>query len=260
MSSSHTPSPESPPSAVETRVALVTGASGGLGRACCAALAARGDHVVVVDLDADAAAELAADLRREGGSAEGIGADVASRTDVERAITRVVEERGRIDVVVNLAGIIRNQVLAKIADEDFDALMDVHVKGTLNTMRAAVPLMRAAGYGRIVNTSSIAFNGAIAGVAYGAAKGAIVGMTRSAAMESAKNGVTVNCIAPGLVNAGVFLTVPEDYQQEQIAKIPAKRMGEPSEIAACVAFLTSPDASYVTGQTLAICGGLSLGF
>lgn len=260
MSQPQTPPAEPPSPAPGPRVAFVTGASGGLGRACCAALAARGDHVVVVDLDGAAADAVAGDLRRDGGAARGLGLDVASRSDVERAIDQVVAEHGRIDVVVNLAGIIRNQTLGKIEDADFDALMDVHVKGTLNTMRAAVPLMRAAGYGRVVNTSSIALNGAIAGVGYGAAKGAIVGMTRSAAMESAKNGVTVNCVAPGLVNAGVFLTVPEDYQQQQIAKIPAKRMGEPSEIASCVAFLTSPDASYVTGQTLTICGGLSLGF
>ncbi|MBF6619048.1 MAG: SDR family oxidoreductase [Patulibacter sp.] len=260
MSSSQTPFPEPTSSASESRVALVTGATGGLGRACSAALAARGDHVVVVDLDGEAADRVAAELQGAGGSAQGIGADVTSRTDVERVIAQVVERHGRIDVLVNLAGIIRNQTLPKVTDEDFDALMGVHVKGTLNTMRAAVPLMREAGYGRIVNTSSIALNGAIAGVSYGAAKGAIVGMTRSAAMESAKHGITINCVAPGLVNAGVFLTVPEDYQQEQIAKIPAKRTGEPSEIAACVAFLTSPDASYVTGQTLTICGGLSLGF
>jgi 3-oxoacyl-[acyl-carrier protein] reductase len=260
MSPSQTSSPESTSPATEARVALVTGASGGLGRACCAALAARGDHVVVVDLDGEAAAGVAAELQRDGGSAQGIAVDVTSRADVERAIADVVAQHGRIDVVVNLAGIIRNQTLPKVTDEDFDALMDVHVKGTLNTMRAVVPLMRDAGYGRIVNTSSIAFNGAIAGVSYGAAKGAIVGMTRSAAMESARHGITINCVAPGLVNAGVFLTVPDDYQQEQIAKIPAKRTGEPSEIAACVAFLTSPDASYVTGQTLTICGGLSLGF
>ncbi len=245
---------------IDGRVALVTGGTGGLGRACAAALAARGDHVVVADLDGAAASTVAEDLRRDGGSAQGIGLDVSSRADVDGAIEQIVAEHDRIDVVVNLAGIIRNQVLGKIEDRDFDALIDVHVKGTLNTMRAAVPRMRAAGYGRIVNTSSIAFNGAIAGVSYGAAKGAIVGMTRSAAMESAKYGVTINCVAPGLVNAGVFLTVPDDYQQQQIAKIPAQRTAEPSEIAACVAFLSSPDASYVTGQTLTICGGLSLGF
>jgi 3-oxoacyl-[acyl-carrier protein] reductase len=185
---------------------------------------------------------------------------VSDRAAVEEAVRSIVDSHGRLDIVVNLAGVIRNQLLVKIEDDDFDLVLATHVRGTLNTMRAAIPHMRERGYGRIVNTSSLAARGSIAGASYGAAKGAIEGLTRSAAIEVARYGITVNCVAPGLIAAGMFLTVPQSYQEESAAKIPMQRLGLPEEVAACVSFLASPAASYVTGQTLLICGGLSLGF
>lgn len=241
-------------------VALVTGSGGGLGRACCAALAAKGAHVIAVDLDDVAAEKVAAELRDAGSGASGLGLDVRDPHAVDAAVAAVVEEHGSLDVVVNLAGALRNQVLAKIEDEDFELVLATHLKGTLHTMRAATPAMRANGYGRIVNMSSVAARGSIAGGAYGAAKGGIEGLTRSAAMEVARHGITINCVAPGLVNAGMFLSVDKGYQAEVTARIPMARLGEADEIASCVTFLASPAASYVTGQTLVVCGGLSLGF
>jgi 3-oxoacyl-[acyl-carrier protein] reductase len=241
-------------------VALVTGSVGGLGQACCAALAATGTHVVATDLDQAGADKVAAALRAAGGSASGVGLDVRDGKAVETLIGRVVEERGGIDALVNLAGTLRNGVLVKLDDQDFELVMATHLKGTLHTMRAAIPAMRANGYGRIVNMSSIAARGSIAGAAYGAAKGAIEALTRSAAMEVAGYGITANCVAPGLINAGMFLTVDKEYQESVTARIPMGRLGEPEDVATCVKFLTSADAAYVTGQTLTVCGGLSLGF
>ena len=241
-------------------MALVTGSGGGLGRACCAGLAATGAHVVAIDLDEAAAAAVADDLRADGAGASSLGVDVRDSGAVDAAVAGVVEEHGSVDILVNLAGALRNQTLAKIEDADFELVLATHLKGTLHTMRAVSGPMRAAGYGRIVNTSSIAVRGSISGSAYGAAKGGIEGLTRSAAMEIARHGITVNCIAPGLVNAGMFLTVDKDYQAEVAARVPMLRLGEPEEVASCVEFLASPGASYVTGQTLIICGGLSLGF
>jgi 3-oxoacyl-[acyl-carrier protein] reductase len=240
--------------------ALVTGAVGGLGQACCAALAATGAHVVVADLDESAAAELAARLVANGGSASGVALDVRDPAAVERVVAAAVERSGSLDVVVNLAGTLRNQLLAKIDDDDFELVQATHVKGTLHTMRAAVPSMRANGYGRIVNMSSLAARGSIAGSAYGAAKGAIEGLTRSAAMELARHGITANCVSPGLMRAGMFLTVDPEYQETMAKRIPMGRLGDPEEVAACVTFLASPQSAYVTGQTLMVCGGLSLGF
>lgn len=242
------------------RVALVTGASGGLGRSVSAALACAGLHVVVADLDEPAVAEVAAQIVEEGGSsAQGVVLDVRDPGAAQSVVQGIVDEHGGLDVVVNLAGVLRNQVLTKIVDEDFDLVMATHLKGTLNTMRAAVPHMRERGYGRIVNMSSVAARGSVAGSAYGAAKGAIEALTRSVALETARHGITANCVAPGVIGAGMFTTVDEDYQKELSERIPARRLGEPEEVGACVAFLASPAASYVTGQTLTICGGLSLG-
>jgi NAD(P)-dependent dehydrogenase (short-subunit alcohol dehydrogenase family) len=244
----------------DVAVALVTGAGGGLGRACALDLAGAGRHVVVSDVEAEAAAATAGEVEGAGGSAASIALDVSDRAAVEEAVRSIVDSHGRLDIVVNLAGVIRNQLLVKIEDDDFDLVLATHVRGTLNTMRAAIPHMRERGYGRIVNTSSLAARGSIAGASYGAAKGAIEGLTRSAAIEVARYGITVNCVAPGLIAAGMFLTVPQSYQEESAAKIPMQRLGLPEEVAACVSFLASPAASYVTGQTLMICGGLSLGF
>jgi NAD(P)-dependent dehydrogenase (short-subunit alcohol dehydrogenase family) len=244
----------------DVAVALVTGAGGGLGRACALDLAGAGRHVVVSDVEAEAAAATAGEVEGAGGSAASIALDVSDRAAVEEAVRSIVDSHGRLDIVVNLAGVIRNQLLVKIEDDDFDLVLATHVRGTLNTMRAAIPHMRERGYGRIVNTSSLAARGSIAGASYGAAKGAIEGLTRSAAIEVARYGITVNCVAPGLIAAGMFLTVPQSYQEESAAKVPMQRLGLPEEVAACVSFLASPAASYVTGQTLLICGGLSLGF
>jgi 3-oxoacyl-[acyl-carrier protein] reductase len=241
------------------QVALVTGAAGGLGRASCAMLAMAGAHVVAADVDGEAVSALEGKHGR-GGHISGARLDVRDRAAVETTVAAVVAEFGRIDIVVNLAGVLRNQLLVKIEDNDFDLVIGSHVKGTLNTLRAAIPVMRTHGYGRIVNMSSVALRGSIAGSAYGAAKGAIEGMTRSVAMEVAPHGVTVNCVAPGLTNAGMFLSVDPEYQRASAARIPMRRLGEADEVAACIAFLASKESAYVTGQTLVVCGGLSLGF
>ena len=243
-----------------TRVAFVTGSVGGLGQACCAMLATSGMHVVAADLDAAGAGQVAGELCGAGASASSVGLDVRDPAAVEAAIRSVTEDHGAIDALVNLAGTLRNQMLVKIEDEDFDLVIETHLKGTLHTMRAAVPAMRANGYGRIVNMSSIAARGSIAGSAYGAAKGAIEALTRSAAMEVARHGITANCVAPGLINAGMFLTVDREYQESISARIPMGRLGKAEDVASCVRFLTSPESGYVTGQTLTVCGGLSLGF
>ncbi len=233
-------------------VAIVTGAAGGLGPACCEALARRGHHVVVADLDGTAAQRVAAEL----GAATAAHLDVTDPAEVGELVGRYE----RIDVLVNLAGVIRNALLTKITQEDFRLTLATHVEGTLNTMAAVVPSMRANGYGRIVNTSSIAARGSVAGGSYGAAKGAIEvsDPERCARARVCRDHGQLRRTGP--VDAGIFLTTPEEYRAEVTGRVPMRRLAEPEEIASCIAFLASREASYVTGQTLTVCGGLILGF
>jgi 3-oxoacyl-[acyl-carrier protein] reductase len=242
------------------KVALVTGAAGGLGPAICARLGQAGFSVVAADISEERVAETVAEIAATGVDIEGTRLDVTSTTDVNALVADIVGRHGRIDAVVNLAGVVRNAVVTKITDEDFDLTIATHVNGTLHTMRAVSPSMRAQNYGRIVNMSSIAVRGSLAGGSYGAAKGAIEGLSRAVAIDLAKNGITVNCVAPGVISRGMFRTVPQEYQDEVLARAPMRRAGTPEEVASCVAFLASEEASYITGQTLFVCGGLSLGF
>ena len=243
----------------DARVALVTGAGGGLGRACVVALVDTGFHVVATDLNAELLAELSGGVLSESALTRR-ELDVTDSPAVDQIVGDIVGSLGRIDVLVNLAGVARNQMLHKVSDSEFDLVVATHLLGTMHTMRAVAPVMKAAHYGRIVNMSSIAVRGSIAGSAYAAAKGAIEGLTRAAAMELAPHDITVNCVAPGMVNVGIFLTTPQEYQDEVLARVPAGRAARVEEVADVVAFFASEGASYVTGQSLFVCGGASLGF
>jgi 3-oxoacyl-[acyl-carrier protein] reductase len=237
---------------------VVIGGGGGLGTAICRGLAETGMQVVLADLDSTRAAEVATALRDEGLDVLAEQCDAASGEQVSALAARL-ETAGPVDAVVAMAGVVRNGLLVKVKDEDFNLTIATHLNGTLNALRAFLPAMRTRGYGRFVTMSSIAARGSLGGASYSAAKAGIEGLTRTAAIEMAKCGVTVNCVAPGLVNTGMFLTVPEAYQETSLALVPMGRAAEPAEIAACVRFLASREASYVTGQTLTICGGLSIG-
>jgi 3-oxoacyl-[acyl-carrier protein] reductase len=241
------------------RVSVVTGGAGGLGLGICRSLAEDGCHVMIVDISGERASAASAELRDSNYKSTAFQCDVASPTDVARLRNEIMDVAGKVDILVNLAGVVRNAVLSKVTDEDFSVTLNSHVRGTMMTMREFGPLMKKRGHGRIVNASSVASLGALAGASYSAAKGAIEAMSRSIALELAPFGVTVNCIAPGIIDAGMFHGTPKEFQESVLARIPMRRAGSVAEIAACVHFLTSREASFITGQTIFVCGGASIG-
>ncbi|WP_243407544.1 SDR family oxidoreductase, partial [Frankia canadensis] len=241
-------------------VAVVTGGGGGLGAAVSRRLAGDGWSVAVVDIAEPGARAVAESITAAGGRAVALVADLSDPGRVDELTGEVAASLGRPATgLVNLAGAVRNAVLSRLSDADFDVVLRTHLFATMHTVRAFAPGMKAAGFGRIVNTSSVAARGVVAGISYSAAKGGIEGLTRSAALELARRGVTVNCVEPGVIAAGMFLGAPAEFQASQVAQIPAGRAGLPEEVAAAVSFLLSPDSAYITGQTLTVCGGLSVG-
>lgn len=239
-------------------VCVVTGGGGGIGREVCAMLAASGATVFMVDLP-EAAASGATALAEAGLKVEAVGLDVTSREEVDAFIFSAARSTGRIDALFCLAGVVRNAKLPAVTPEDFGLTMSTHATGTLNFIRAVVPPMKERSYGRIVVTSSVAALGTVGGTSYAAAKGAIEGMMRSAAIELARYGITVNCVAPGIVDVGLYRQQPEKQRNHMLDRTPMRRAGEPREIAECYRFLGSREASFVTGQTLYACGGASIG-
>jgi 3-oxoacyl-[acyl-carrier protein] reductase len=232
---------------------IVTGAGRGIGLALSCAFTAAGAAVVMVDADPEALATGAADA---GGIP--VVADVTSSEAVDRVVAEAVERTGRVDVLVNNAGVLRDKVVWKLEDEDWDLVVDVSLKGTFLFTRACVPHFRSQGGGRIINvTSFTGLHGNTGQSAYAAAKSGVIGLTKTTAKELARFGVTVNAISPN-ARTRMIDSIPDDKLAEIAALIPLGRFADPSEIAAGVLFLASDQAAYVTGVVLPIDGGVSM--
>jgi 3-oxoacyl-[acyl-carrier protein] reductase len=247
------------------RVAVITGAARGIGFGVATRFAEEGASVAIVDLEESAAAEAA---RRLPGEAThlGIGANVGRSADVEAAIARVVEELGGLHVVMNNAGITRDNLLFKMTEDDWDLVMNVHLKGAFLMSKAAQAHFVAQKYGKILNVSSLSALGNRGQANYSAAKMGIQGFTRTLAIELGPFGVNVNAIAPGFIATemtdatAVRLGLDvEEFRRLSAEQNPVKRVGYPEDIAAAAAFLASDEASYITGQTLYVDGGVTLG-
>jgi len=238
--------------ALTDQVAVVTGGARGIGRGIAAVLASEGASVVVVDVEAELGERAAAEL-----GVTAISADVTDRASVDAMAARVVDELGRVDIVCANAGIYPVAELETMTEAMWNQVLDVNVGGAVRTVQACLPIMRARGYGRIVLTSSI--TGPITGqpgfAHYGASKAAMLGFMRSAAVELARTGVTVNAVMPGNVSTPGFADTSDEHQRRMLSSIPMGRYAEPEEVGWAVRFLASPEAAYITGQTLIVDGG-----
>jgi 3-oxoacyl-[acyl-carrier protein] reductase len=241
---------------LEDRAAVVTGAGQGLGLAIAQEFAAEGARVVVSDIDGDSAAAGAELIRQNGGTAIAVIADVRDEASVAALVAECGEAYGSIDVVVNNASVLRPSSIRSMRTEDWDRVLDVHLKGTWLVMRAAAQPMREQGSGAIVNISSIvAKTGGLGQAHYAAAKAGIVGLTKSAAKEWARDGVRVNAVQPGLFSTPTARTMSDGAWQARVDATPMGRAGEPRELATTVVFLASPMSSFVTGAVLEVTGG-----
>jgi len=241
------------------RTAVVTGGASGIGRGICVRLAQRGIHVAVVDLNLPGAQRVAAEITAAGGRALAVGADVADAHSVAAAIEQVHRDLGAVHILVNDAGICEFVSLMEMSIEQWTRMIAVHLNGAFHCSRAVVPDMVAAGWGRIVNLASVAgLNGGGTGLAhYAAAKGGIIGFTKALAQELGPSGITVNAIAPGLIDTPMVRAsgIPEGIIHATIQRAPVRRIGAPQDIAAACAFLVSDDAGFFTGQVMSPNGG-----
>ena len=239
------------------RVALVTGASRGIGAACARRLAADGYAIAVnYGRSADQARTLVAEIRAAGGVAEIVHGDVSDRSVAKSLPGRVAELLGPPVVLVNNAGIQRSRAMTRLPDDDWDAMWNTNVQGAWEVTRAALPFMYDAGWGRVVFVSSVlGATGGPGDTAYGSTKAALLGMSRSLAMEAARRGVTSNAVLPGTIETDLASHVPADVLEANIAMTAARRAGRPQEVASVVGFLCSEDASYVSGAEITVHGG-----
>lgn len=248
------------------RVAVVTGAARGIGFGTAQRFAAEGASVAILDLDEAAAGEAAGRVSTSGGRVIGIGCDVADSASVDAAVERVVAELGGIHILVNNAGVTRDNLLFKMTEEDWDVVLGVHLKGAFLMSRAAQKHFVAQKYGKIVNLSSTSALGNRGQANYSAAKMGVQGFTRTLGIELGPFGINVNAIAPGFIAtemtdataARLGLGV-EEFRELAAQNNPVRRVGHPEDIAAAVAFLCSDEASYITGQTVYVDGGVTLG-
>lgn len=242
-------------------VAVVTGGSRGIGRAVCLALASAGAQVAVgYHSRADAAEEVVAAITAAGGAAFAHQADVSVRVQAEGLIAAVQERWGRVDVLVNNAGLTRDGLLLRMSDDAWHEVLRANLDGAFWCLRASAKIMLRQRSGRIVNIASVAGTVGNAGQAnYSAAKAGLIGLTRAAAAELASRGITVNAVAPGWIDTDMTAGLPEVARQAALARVPLGRMGRPEDIAQAVLYLAGPGASYVTGTVLVVDGGLTMG-
>ncbi len=239
------------------KVAVVTGGANGIGLAICEALCAEGAHVMVADIDGNGALRSAEVLRAAGGTAGSLLVDVTDASSVDALVSETVGRFGGLHILVNNAGFTRDMRITKMAESDWDAVIDVVLKGAFLCTRAAIPHFERNQFGRIINISSRAHLGNPGQANYSAAKAGVIGFTRAMALENGRNNITVNAVAPGIIDTEAVQRLPHYEKIKSAAQksTPIARIGAPADVASVVAFLASGQASYVTGEVIHVTGG-----
>ncbi len=245
---------------LEHQVAIVTGAGRGIGEAIALHLALQGAKIAVVSRSEENSQRVASHLNNEEeGSAKAYALDVANSSCVHQVAEQIIGDFGRIDILVNNAGITRDTLLMRMSEQDWDDVLDTNLKGAFNFTHATLRSMMKARYGRIINISSISgIMGNAGQTNYAASKAGLIGFSKSLAREIASRNITVNVIAPGFITTDMTSVLSEDIQKNVLQQIPLARFGQPADIAAAVAYLAGPHAAYITGQVLAVDGGMSM--
>lgn len=239
------------------RVALVTGAAQGIGKAVALLLARNGADIVVSDINLVKAEEAANEIKSIGRKALAVKGDVANWNDVERMVEIILEKFAKIDILVNNAGITRDKLILRMTEEDWDAVLDVNLKGTFHCTKAVVRHMAKQRSGKIVNIASVVGEMGNAGQAnYSASKAGVIGLTKTIAREFAQRGININAIAPGYIETPMTEVLPEKAKEELKKLIPMERLGKPEDVAEAVLFLVSEESNYITGQVLNVNGGI----
>ncbi len=239
------------------RIAFVTGASRGIGRACALALSAGGAKVVLAARQLDRLEQVAAEIRAAGGEAFVVLIDLASQDSIKEAFSKASKEFGRVDILINNAGLTRDGLAMRMKRDDWDAVLQTNLSGAFFCIQQVLPQMVRERWGRIVNITSVVGESGNAGqVNYAASKAGLIGLTKSLAQELASRNITVNAVAPGFVETDMTASLSDELKAKITESVPLKRIGRPEDIAAAVTFLAGDDAGYITGHVLDVNGGM----